>query len=93
MQKQLNEFQKRFKAMNDEELIATFNGDVGKPGWVAARSRFHYAIHEEFRNRGFDYSDIFNNNSFSWKNKIKLIGKKIIKQKVMFQLHYLAMWL
>lgn len=80
MQKQYSEFQKRFKAMSDEELIDAFNGDVGNPGWVAARAQFHCSIHQEFENRGFDYSDIGNKNTLSWRNKIKLIGKKIIKQ-------------
>ena len=66
--------------MSDEGLIDAFNGDVGNPGWVSARAQFHYALHEEFDNRGFDYLDIGNKNSYSLKNKIKLIGKKIIKQ-------------
>ena len=78
-QKQLNEYRERFKAMSEEELIEAFNGDVGNPGWVSARALFHYALREEFDNRGIDYLDIGNKNSFSWKNKIKLIGKKIIK--------------
>ena len=28
------EYEKRFEGMDDEHLIATFNGDVGKPGWT-----------------------------------------------------------
>jgi len=84
MQKQYSEFQKRFKAMSDKELIDTFNGDVGKPVWINARAQFHDALRGEFDNRGFDYSSLgsIEKGSFDIGHKIELIGKKIIKQNM-----------
>ena len=66
--------------MSDEQLIDLFNKDVGNTGWVGARARFCSALHEEFENRGFDFSAIGNKNILSFANKITLIGKKIIKK-------------
>lgn len=82
MLKQYSKFQKRFKAMSDEELVEAFNGDVGKPVWITARAQFHSALRGEFDNRGFDYSSIgsIEKGSFDIGHKIELIGKKIIKQ-------------
>ena len=59
-----NEFKERFQKMNDEQLIATYNEDIKKQGWVSARGRFHAALQEEFVKRGID---------------IKTIGKKIVE--------------
>ena len=48
-----NEYSERFRNASIDELIETFNGDVGKAGWVSARGRFHGALEYEFRKRGF----------------------------------------
>ena len=48
-----NEFSEQFRSASIDELIETFNGDVGKAGWVSARGRFHAALAYEFRKRGF----------------------------------------
>ncbi len=58
IQRHYNEFQKRFKAMSDKELIDAFNRDVGNPGWVSARGEYHGALRAEFENRGYDYLSI-----------------------------------
>ena len=39
-----NEYSERFRNASIDELIETFNGDVGKEGWVSARGRFHGAL-------------------------------------------------
>ena len=64
----MNEFERRFANLNNEELIAVFREDVGKPGWVAARDRFYAALREEFNKRGLDYPVVL--------NKVKPRGKK-----------------
>lgn len=74
----MKEYKKTLQRMDDIQLISRFNEDVGKPGWVAARGRFHEAIKNEFHNRGFDYSAIGNKNWFSFKKKITLSNQKII---------------
>ncbi|MCX6706490.1 MAG: hypothetical protein NTV24_05355 [Candidatus Woesebacteria bacterium] len=71
------EYKTRFEKMSDAKLIATFNGDVGKPGWVTRRGYFLAALRNEFKVRGFDYSAIANEWSMSLKKKVKLVGKKI----------------
>jgi hypothetical protein len=59
-------------------MIAAFNEEVGKKGWVSARGTYMAAIHKEFENRGFDYSEIGNDASLSFKNRVKLVKKKIV---------------
>lgn len=71
------EFRARLAAKSDEELIEAFNREVENPGWVGARGVYLTAMHEEFENRGYDYSAIGNSGGLSLKNKIKLVGKKI----------------
>ena len=77
-QKTYLEFQERFNAMSDEQLIDAFNSDVGKHGWVSARASFHTALHEEFEKRHYDYSIIGGNGGLSWNKKVKLSGNKIV---------------
>ena len=73
------EYKLEFEKMDDDELIDRFNADVGKPGWVAQRGRFHVSIHNELVRRGWDYSAIGDSSSLSWANKIKLVNGKIAK--------------
>ena len=72
------EFRERFGNMTDEQLIAVFNGDVGKSGWVSSRGYFHIALREEFEKRKYDYSAIGDKGSLSFKNRVNLVGKKIV---------------
>ena len=74
----INEYLEQFKEITDEELIRRFNEQVGVRGWVSARGAYVAAIHVEFDRRGFDYSLIGDSISLSFKNKIKLVGKKIV---------------
>jgi uncharacterized protein YdbL (DUF1318 family) len=76
--KLFKEFKERFEKMSDNELVEALNGDVGNPGWVSARASFLTALHDELEARGIDYSAIGNKSSLSLKNKIKLVGKKIV---------------
>lgn len=78
-QRLYQECKEELQGMSDEQLIDSFNKDVGNPGWVGARARFHSALYAEFEDRGFDFSAIGNKNSLSFADKIKLIGKKIVK--------------
>ena len=74
------ECREKLQKMNDEQLVDAFNEDVGNPGWVGARARFHSALREEFESRGFDFSAIGNKSSLSFANKIALVGKIIVKE-------------
>lgn len=69
-------FQNRFKDMSDGQLIGVYLSDLGKPGWVAARATYHWALREEFENRGYDYSDLVDKLIFLLKNKKTYWQKK-----------------
>lgn len=73
------EFQKQLESYNDEELINRFNGEVNNRGSGSARFSFLAALNHEFIQRGFDYSEIGDSNSLSFKDKVTL-KNKIIKK-------------
>lgn len=62
----------RFETYSDIELLEAFNREVWNQGWTSARAEFLSELHREFDNRWFDYSEIGDNESLSFKNKIKL---------------------
>lgn len=49
------EFKKRFEKMSDEQLLATYDDDKKKPGWVRSRGEFLSALRIEFETRGYEY--------------------------------------
>ncbi len=63
--------------MNDEELIDSFNHEVGNTGWTNSRAFYLKALKGEFDERNYDYSEIGENDTLSLKNKIYLQDKKI----------------
>ena len=71
------QFKQSFKKMSVQELIDTFNNDLGKPGWVGAREAFYLALYDEFQNRGIDISEVRVRGK-NVKNRMKLVGKKVI---------------
>ena len=58
IEKQYKEYLDLFKKKNDKDLIDSFNGEVGNPGWTSSRANYLAAMHEEFDNRLYDYSII-----------------------------------
>jgi hypothetical protein len=72
------EYKERFRVMDDEQLIDAFNREVGNSGWTSSRAAYLAALHDEFHNRNYDCSDIDGDSGTSLKNKIKLIGKKLV---------------
>jgi len=77
LDEETREFINRLMGETDEELIESFNRDVGNKGWATARGRFHFAIRSEFIRRGFDFTAIGGPDSLSFNRKVKLVGKKI----------------
>ena len=74
-----NEFMEDFNQCSDEEIIKSFNGQVGNQGWGTARSGYLAALHQQFDQRNFDYSAVGNTGRLSFKYKVRLDGKKIVK--------------
>ncbi len=58
-------FEKRFKSYDVEELITTFNADVGNPGWVRARGVFHNPLRKAFLATGLDCSSFITDRGIS----------------------------
>lgn len=71
----------RFKKYSNIELIKIFNNEVWNKWWTNLRAIFLVELHNEFENRWFDYSEIWNKKSLSFKNKIELKNKKIFIKK------------
>lgn len=62
---------------SDNELISTFNKEVGNSGWGTARASFLAVIHAEFIQRGFDYSAIGDEKCLTFKNHITMENNTI----------------
>jgi len=73
----ISDVQDRLRKLGNEDLIETYNKDVGNPGWVRARGDFHLAMVEEFKRRSINYSAIGNETAVSWSKRIKLSGNTI----------------
>lgn len=73
-----NQYCERLSKNTEDELISTFNQEVGNSGWGTARASFLSAIHNEFEIRGFDYSLVGDRRSLSFNKPILLYENKII---------------
>ncbi|NQT49455.1 NUDIX domain-containing protein [Candidatus Kuenenbacteria bacterium] len=71
------DYQARFQAQTDDQLIESFNREVGSSGWTTSRSAYLTALREEFDARGFDYSAVGNKKGLSYKEKIELVGGEV----------------
>lgn len=67
----------RFESYSDIELLAVFNKEVWNTWWTSSRAEFLSELHTEFDNRWFDYSEIWDNKTLLFKNKIKLKWFKV----------------
>ena len=65
-------FAKRISEMPLDELVSTFNKDVGHTGWVSARGKFLAALKKEFLRRGVDCSCFISKGSMTMKYEIEV---------------------
>jgi hypothetical protein len=70
-----NEFANRFRQLSNDELITTFNREVGVNAFVSSRAAYLSAMHDEFEQRQWDYSLIGDKTKFSLNQKIELFQK------------------
>ena len=75
------DFENDLKKYTDDQLVARFNREVNNNGSGTARFSFLAALHNEFNRRGFDYSEIGDKKSLSFREKIALDNKIIKKLK------------
>lgn len=73
-----NQFAVQLSDLSDVDLVSRFNNDVGNPGWVGARGRFHAALRQEFVRRGIEYSAAGDATGLSLAKRVKLEGKTLI---------------
>ena len=77
----MNEYIEELKKCTVDELIVRFNADVGNPGWVGARGRFHAALKQAFLDTGLDCTDFIDEISISLAYPIKREGSRIVQYK------------
>ncbi|TYA55711.1 hypothetical protein [Formosa maritima] len=70
----------KFKNLTDNELAEEFNRKVGIKYFNFAIQGFMDAMREELIRRKIDFSEIDHENSMSYKNKVKILNCKIIKE-------------
>ena len=75
MENLTEKFEKNLISLSDQEVINSFNKEVGNTGWVAARAHFLKALINQFESREIDYSIIKNENTISFAKKVFLIEK------------------
>ncbi len=65
------EFREFFKSKTNEELVKLFNKEVGNNGWTTTtRGSYLAAMHKEFLERGFNYSNFGGKDFLLLKHKI-----------------------
>ena len=57
--KTFQEFARQFANESPQELIDTFNSQVGNRGWTSGRAYHDHALIEELQRRGVDVSSVY----------------------------------
>ena len=70
-------FAKQLSGLSDEQLVARFNSEVGKPGWGNARSYFLTCLRMEMERRSFDASVVTRDDSFSLAKRVEIVGDRL----------------
>ena len=78
MIKQEHLWKNRLAAQTDDELIKSFNNEVGNPGWTSARGTYLHVMRNEFMNRSFDSSLIISDNTFKLAKKIVIRNNIVV---------------
>ena len=70
----------QLKKLTNNELAEQFNSKVGIRYFNFTIQGFMGAMREEFQSREIDYTEIGNEKTMSYANKIKIINSKITKR-------------
>lgn len=62
---------------SDKELIIAFNKSIGIRAFNIARQGYLWAMRTQLERRKIDFSVVGNEKVMSYKNKVKLINKKL----------------
>jgi hypothetical protein len=64
------QFALHFANKSINELVASFNREVGCNGWVAMRAYHDRALLDEFQRRGIDVSAVYDGKSLSFAHPV-----------------------
>lgn len=73
-------FRERFRDLDDDGLVASFNYQVGNMGWTSARARHDVSLIAEFERRGIDISVVVSEDprAISFARKVRLEDRKLV---------------
>ena len=71
-------FRQRFRESTVDQLIDSFNRDVGVPGWVAARGFFLIALQDALLATDLDCSSFISRDGMSLASRVERRGKAIV---------------
>ena len=73
------EFTKSFRKKTDEELVSSFNREVGVKGWVSVRGAYLEAMTIVLVERGIDISSVHDGTSTKLDKKVLLKDNKLVR--------------
>ena len=75
-----NEFTARFRSATEQELVDSYNSQIGNRGWVSAKGRYLHALYHEFEHRQIDISVIDTGTGMRLDQRIVLdaSGKRVV---------------
>ena len=79
--KYYQEYAARFAAASSQNLVESFNKEVGVSGWTSMRANYIAALIDEFRNRGIDISVAYDGRSTDFNHHVRLdeSGNRLIR--------------
>lgn len=60
-----------FAAFSIQQLVASFNRQVGNKGWCSIRAAHNWALVQEFKKRGIDISSIHDGTTVHFRNYVR----------------------
>lgn len=61
----------QFAAFSIQQLVASFNHQVGNRGWGSVRAAHDRALMREFQKRGIDISDVHDGTTIHFRNLVR----------------------
>ena len=73
------EFTERFRENTDEELVASFNREVGSQGWVSVKGAYLEALRIVLIEREIDISSVHDGTSTKLDKEVILKDKRLVR--------------
>jgi len=72
-------FRESFDRKTNEDLVQSFNKEVGVKGWVSIRGSYLKALREVFTSRCIDISSVYNGSEFLLDKKVKMEDNSLVR--------------